>query len=59
MAPDANKAKRAASGIFTLIDTVPNVDAYSEEGKIPAGTGNISFQKIEFAYPCKRIATLE
>lgn len=53
MAPDAKKAKRAASAMFQIIDAVPTVDPYSFEGKVPKGNGNITLKGLEFAYPCK------
>lgn len=35
MTPDYTKAKRAAGRVFFLLDKVPEIDVYSNEGAIP------------------------
>ena len=34
-APDYGKAKKASSRIFAIIDHVPSIDCYSEDGEKP------------------------
>jgi len=58
MAPDAKKAKRAASSMFQIIDEIPRVDPYSFEGKVPNGAGSISIKGLEFAYPSRPDANI-
>ena len=36
-APDAGKAQEAAGRVFMLIDEVPEIDIYSQEGDQPVG----------------------
>jgi len=54
LAPDAGKAKVAASKVFEAIDTVPVIDAYSEEGeKLESVKGELIFDKLIFSYPTR------
>ncbi|XP_060081688.1 ATP-dependent translocase ABCB1-like [Ylistrum balloti] len=53
-APDASKAKVAASHIFALLDRVPKIDTESEAGSKPANfTSKISFENTKFCYPSR------
>ncbi|XP_069110402.1 phosphatidylcholine translocator ABCB4-like isoform X1 [Argopecten irradians] len=53
-APDASKAKVAASHIFALLDRVPKIDSESEDGSKPVNfTSKISFGNTKFSYPSR------
>ncbi|KAI9142822.1 multidrug resistance protein 1 [Paraphysoderma sedebokerense] len=50
--PNIQKGKIAAISFFKLIDRVPLIDAYKEEGLTPVDVaGQMSLQDIHFAYP--------
>jgi len=54
--PDVSSAKGAASAIIKLLDSVPEIDSESTEGKKvdPATTrGHIRFENIHFRYPTR------
>ncbi|XP_065186517.1 phosphatidylcholine translocator ABCB4-like isoform X2 [Sycon ciliatum] len=54
LAPDLQKAKRAASRILHLIDSVPEIDSLSSEGSMPdTVAGNIELTNIRFRYPTR------
>jgi len=59
MAPDAAKAKRAASVIFQMIDHKSEIDATSPEGdKIETCRGHVQIKDVQFAYPTRSEATV-
>ena len=54
--PDISSAKGAASSIITLLDSVPEIDAESPEGKMvehEKAQGHIKFEDIHFRYPTR------
>ncbi|XP_065187026.1 ATP-dependent translocase ABCB1-like [Sycon ciliatum] len=54
IAPDINKAKKAVGRIFALLDDVPPIDSYSEEGDKPSSvSGDIALKNIKFNYPSR------
>jgi len=54
-APDFAEAQVAAHRILKLIDDVPSIDAYSEDGHKPAHcTGEIELSKTRFSYPTRQ-----
>ncbi|KAK9480263.1 P-loop containing nucleoside triphosphate hydrolase protein [Lipomyces japonicus] len=53
-APDMGKAKQAAQNIHALFDSLPEVDAWSNDGIAPKDVqGNIEFRDIHFRYPTR------
>lgn len=53
-APSITKAKIAASSIFEIVDRVPPIDTKDSEGLKPTSVkGDVSFEKVEFAYPTR------
>jgi ATP-binding cassette subfamily B (MDR/TAP) protein 1 len=55
-APDISSAKGAGSDIIKLLDSMPEVDAESTEGKIPDEKmikGHIRFEGVHFRYPTR------
>ncbi|XP_029444667.1 multidrug resistance protein 1-like isoform X2 [Rhinatrema bivittatum] len=53
-APDYAKAKMSAAHIFMLLERVPAIDSYSEDGKKPESfDGNVEFKEILFNYPTR------
>ncbi|KAK9235081.1 P-loop containing nucleoside triphosphate hydrolase protein [Lipomyces kononenkoae] len=53
-APDVGKAVQAAKNIKTLLELVPDVDTWSEEGKTPQNVqGDIEFVDVHFRYPTR------
>ncbi|XP_051008007.1 ATP-dependent translocase ABCB1 isoform X7 [Acomys russatus] len=53
-APDYAKAKVAASHIIRLIEKVPEIDSYSEDGLKPNQLeGNVKFSGVVFNYPTR------
>lgn len=47
-------AKGAASSIFDVIERVPKIDPFSQEGKIlPDTKGEIQLKNIVFQYPAR------
>ncbi|GAV06617.1 hypothetical protein RvY_16576 [Ramazzottius varieornatus] len=47
-------AKGAAATVFEVIDSVPNIDAYSESGLKPQQChGKIEFRNVKFRYPTR------
>ena len=45
-------AKVAGYTVFNIIDTVPNIDSLSNEGKKPSEIrGEIQFSNVDFTYP--------
>lgn len=45
----------AASNVFDIIDSRPNIDPYSTQGKkINKIQGKIEFKNVNFAYPTRR-----
>ncbi|KAG6907876.1 hypothetical protein DXG01_007040 [Tephrocybe rancida] len=54
--PDVSSAKGAGSDIIKLIDSVPEIDAESKEGK-PVDTnktkGHLRFENVHFRYPTR------
>jgi len=54
-APDFAEAQTAAHRILKLIDDVPSIDAYSEDGHKPSHcTGEIELQDTRFSYPTRQ-----
>ena len=54
--PDISSAKGAGSDIIKLLDSVPEIDAESTEGKkvpVESTHGQIRFQDIHFRYPTR------
>ena len=52
--PDISSAKGAASDIIDLLDSIPEVDADSTEGKVPQNVqGRIRFENVHFRYPTR------
>nr|XP_033787111.1 ATP-dependent translocase ABCB1 [Geotrypetes seraphini] len=53
-APDYAKAKLSAAHIFMLLERVPAIDSYNEDGKKPESfDGNVEFKEIVFNYPTR------
>jgi len=52
--PDVSLARGAASDIVQLLDSRPEVDAESTEGKVPQDVkGRICFEDVHFRYPTR------
>lgn len=54
--PDISSAKGAGSDIIKLLESTPEIDAESTEGKLidsKAVTGHIRFENIHFRYPTR------
>ncbi|KAG6814237.1 hypothetical protein H0H92_015352 [Tricholoma furcatifolium] len=54
--PDVSSAKGAGSDIIKLIDSVPEIDAESKDGKSVDATktkGHIRFENVHFRYPTR------
>ncbi|OXB84706.1 UNVERIFIED_CONTAM: hypothetical protein H355_001183 [Colinus virginianus] len=52
--PDYAKAKMSAAHLFVLLERIPLIDSYSEEGEKPKiFGGNISFKDVSFKYPSR------
>lgn len=52
--PDMSLARGSASDIIRLLDSQPDVDAESTEGKIPQDVkGHIRFEDVHFRYPTR------
>ncbi|KAM6491113.1 multidrug resistance protein 1, partial [Amanita muscaria] len=54
--PDVSPAKGAASDIVTLLDSVPEIDAESDDGKkvdVTKSKGHIRIEHIHFRYPTR------
>ncbi|KHJ99471.1 ABC transporter transmembrane region, partial [Oesophagostomum dentatum] len=48
-------ARVSAATIYHIIDRVPEIDSYSEEGKTPTNvTGEIVFEDVHFRYPTRK-----
>jgi hypothetical protein len=51
------QARSAASLVYHIIDRVPEIDVYSEEGKVSGGgrggAGRIEFRDVHFSYPSR------
>ena len=47
-------AKGSASAIFKIIDRVPSIDSFSQEGIKPDITGNIEMRNVHFNYPARK-----
>lgn len=47
--------KGAAATIFQIIDRIPEIDSYSESGKVLKGRaqGKIQFKDVDFCYPSR------
>jgi ATP-binding cassette, subfamily B (MDR/TAP), member 1 len=53
-APSQSSAQGAGSDIIKLLDSVPEIDAESTEGKVPQDVkGQIRFEDIHFRYPTR------
>ncbi|CZR68534.1 related to multidrug resistance protein [Phialocephala subalpina] len=53
-APDMGKSKQAADALKTLLDRVPEIDSWSEEGeKVDVVQGAIEFKDVHFRYPTR------
>ncbi|XP_060726456.1 ATP-dependent translocase ABCB1-like [Tachysurus vachellii] len=53
-APDFAKGKAATGRILKLLDTVPEIDIYSEAGDKPTNfMGDIEFSDVHFSYPTR------
>lgn len=54
--PDVSSAKGAGSAIIKLIDSIPEIDALSPEGKSIDGNktmGHIRLENVHFRYPTR------
>lgn len=52
--PDISSAKGAAEDIVHLLDSMPEIDADSKEGKVPQNVqGRIRFEGVHFRYPTR------
>lgn len=52
--PDMSAAQGAGSDIINLLDSVPEIDAESPEGKTPENVkGHIRFEDVHFRYPTR------
>jgi ATP-binding cassette subfamily B (MDR/TAP) protein 1 len=54
--PDISAARGAGSDIIKLLDSVPQINAESTEGKnvsVQRTSGRIRFQSIHFCYPTR------
>ncbi|TCD63929.1 GTPase-activating protein [Steccherinum ochraceum] len=52
--PDMSSAKTAASDVITLLDSVPEIDSESTQGKVPQDVqGRIRFENVHFRYPSR------
>ena len=54
--PDISSAKTAGSDIIKLLDSIPEVDAESKEGKVVDPNivkGHLRFDNIHFRYPTR------
>ncbi|XP_035936817.1 phosphatidylcholine translocator ABCB4 isoform X2 [Halichoerus grypus] len=53
-APDYAKAKLSAAHLFMLLERLPLIDSYSEEGLRPDKfEGNVTFNEVVFNYPTR------
>ncbi|KAK9475924.1 P-loop containing nucleoside triphosphate hydrolase protein [Lipomyces japonicus] len=53
-APDMGKAQSAAENIKRLMDSIPEVDAWSHEGQVVESVeGDIEFRDVHFRYPTR------
>ena len=53
---DTSSARSAASDIIKLIDSIPEIDALSKEGRVVESSvikGHIRFDNIHFRYPTR------
>jgi ATP-binding cassette subfamily B (MDR/TAP) protein 1 len=56
---DTNKARKAATNVFGIVDRIPPIDATSMEGEtIPIVQGNIEFKSVSFSYPSRQDAQI-
>jgi ATP-binding cassette subfamily B (MDR/TAP) protein 1 len=54
LASDTEKAKEAATSIFSIIDKKSKIDSSTEEGlTLDPVNGDIRFNHINFKYPCR------
>ncbi|KAI0789769.1 P-loop containing nucleoside triphosphate hydrolase protein [Abortiporus biennis] len=52
--PDMSSARGAACDVLDLLDSMPEIDAESKEGKIPENVqGRIRFENVHFRYPTR------
>ena len=54
--PDISSARGAGSDIIKLLDSVPEIDAESKEGKVVDSNiikGHLRFENIHFRYPTR------
>jgi ATP-binding cassette subfamily B (MDR/TAP) protein 1 len=52
--PDISKSHVAGSEIITLLDSKPDIDAQSKEGKVPQNVkGRIEIKEVHFRYPTR------
>jgi ABC-type multidrug transport system fused ATPase/permease subunit len=48
-------AQGCGAVVFDIIDTMPNIDAYSREGIMPEEmTGHIEFRNVSFSFPTRK-----
>ncbi|OCT75648.1 hypothetical protein XELAEV_18030832mg [Xenopus laevis] len=53
-APDYTKAMISAAHIFSLLERVPQIDSYSDQGEKPKNcSGNVVFKGVNFNYPTR------
>ena len=51
--PDISSARNAGSDIIRLLDSIPEIDAESKEGKVVESKGHLRFDNIHFQYPTR------
>ena len=54
--PDISSARSAGSDIIKLLDSIPEIDAESKEGKVVESSvikGHLRFENIHFRYPTR------
>ena len=54
--PDISSAKGAATDILKLLDSVPEIDAESLEGRVLSDKevrGHVKFENVHFRYPTR------
>jgi ATP-binding cassette subfamily B (MDR/TAP) protein 1 len=54
--PDMGKAKQAANNLSHIMDIVPEIDTWSDEGQIldpETVTGDVEFRDVHFRYPTR------
>ena len=53
LVPDISSARSAGSDIIKLLDSTPEIDAESKEGKVVESKGHLKFDNVHFHYPTR------